>query len=156
MNSTPKRNIEIRSLRHQFTLRGGGAKWLRKRIPKLWLYVKVIYMNCGVKNCMNLDYRRYHRSYGRNFFAAWNFSGFLFVTGGAKWLRKRIPKLWLYVKVIYMNCGVKNCMNLDYRRYHRSYGRNFFAAWNFSGFLFVTAKVASITVMIHFHIKTTP
>ena len=129
MNSTPKRNIEIRSLRHQFTLRGGGggAKWLRKRIPKLWLYVNVIYMNCGV-----------------------------FVTGGAKWLRKRIPKLWLYVKVIYMNCGVKNCMNVDYRRYHRSYGRNFFAAWNFSGFLFVTAKVASITVMIHFHIKTTP
>ena len=57
------------------------------------------------------------------------------------------------MKVIYMNCGVKNYMKVDYRRYHRSYRRNFLAAWNFSGFLFATAKVASITVMIHFHIK---
>ena len=62
-----------------------------------------------------------------------------------------------------MNCGVKNYMKLDYRRYHRSYirsyRRNFPIPYKpeiFSGFLFTTAKVASITVMIFFHIKKYP
>ena len=31
-----------------------------------------------------------------------------------------------------MNCGVKNYMKVDYRRYHRSYRRNLFAAWNYN------------------------
>ena len=55
-----------------------------------------------------------------------------------------------------MNCGVKIYMKVDYRRYHHSYRRNFYVACNFSGFLFATAKVASITVMIHFHMKSIP
>ena len=61
------------------------------------------------------------------------------------------------MKVICMNCGVKNYMKVDYRRYHRSYetrdatfeshtSLNFFL-----GFLFAAAKVASITVIIYFH-----
>ena len=65
----------------------------------------------------------------------------------------------LYMKVIYMNCGVKNYMQVDYRRYHRSYRRNFRIPYTleiFSGILFATAKVASITVMIYFHINNIP
>ena len=63
------------------------------------------------------------------------------------------------MKVIYMNCGVKNYMKVDYRRYHRSYRRNFRIPYKlefFSGFLFAAAKVASITVIIYFHIKKYP
>ena len=55
-----------------------------------------------------------------------------------------------------MNCGVKNYMKVDYGRYHCSYRRNFRIPYKleiFSGFLFATAKVASITSMIYFHIK---
>ena len=47
------------------------------------------------------------------------------------------------MKIIYVNCRVKNYVKED----HRSYRRNFF-----SGFLFATAKVASITAMIFFHV----
>ena len=60
------------------------------------------------------------------------------------------------MKVIYVNCGVKNYMTEDYRSYHRSYRRNFRNPYKpefFSGFLFITANVASITVMIYFHTK---
>ena len=31
MNFKPKRNIEIRSLRHQFTVRGGGGLMIKKK-----------------------------------------------------------------------------------------------------------------------------
>ena len=47
------------------------------------------------------------------------------------------------MKIIYVNCGVKNYVKED----HRSHRRNFF-----SGFLFATAKVASISAMIFFHV----
>ena len=62
------------------------------------------------------------------------------------------------MKVIYVNCGVKNYMEVDYRSYHRSYRRNFRTPYKpeiFSGFLFASAKVESITV-IYFHIKNIP
>ena len=58
-----------------------------------------------------------------------------------------------------MNCGVKNYMQVDYRRYHRNNRRNFRIPYTlevFSGFLFATAKVASITVIIYFHINNIP
>ena len=63
------------------------------------------------------------------------------------------------MKVIYVNCGVKNYMEVDYRSYHRSYRRNFRTLYKpeiFSGILFASAKVESITVMIYFHIQNIP
>ena len=54
------------------------------------------------------------------------------------------------MKIIYVNCGVKNLMKDD----HRSYIRNLCSCENdfFSGFLFATAKVAYITAMIILHL----
>ena len=51
-----------------------------------------------------------------------------------------------------MNCEVKNYMKEVYRSYRRNFGIPY-KPENFSGFLFATAKVASITVMIYFHMK---
>ena len=70
-----------------------------------------------------------------------------------------LARSYEYMKVIYVNCGVKNYMEVDYRRYRRSYRRNFripYKPEKFSGFLFATVKVASITAMIYFHIKNIP
>ena len=51
-----------------------------------------------------------------------------------------------------VNCWVKNYIKVDYRSYRRNFGI-MYKPENFSGFLFATAKVASITVMIYFHMK---
>ena len=55
------------------------------------------------------------------------------------------------MKIIYVNCRVKNLMKDD----HRSYMLNLCSCENdafFSGFLFATAKVAYITAMIILHL----
>ena len=62
------------------------------------------------------------------------------------------------MKIIFVNCGVKNYMKED----HRSYIRNFSLAKRegagrtslifFSSSLFATAKIAYITAMIFLHI----
>ena len=59
------------------------------------------------------------------------------------------------MKVIYVNCGVKNYMEVDYRSYRRNF-RTPYKPEIFSGFLFATEKVESITVLIYFHIKNIP
>ena len=48
------------------------------------------------------------------------------------------------MKVTYVNWGVNDYMEVDYRSYHRSYRRNFRTLYKpeiFSGFLFASAKV---------------
>ena len=58
-----------------------------------------------------------------------------------------------------MNCGVKNYMKVDYgdiiavidATFESHTSLNFFL-----GFLFAAAKVASITVIIYFHMKNIP
>ena len=62
------------------------------------------------------------------------------------------------MKIIYVNCGVKNYMKED----HRSYIRNFCTCEKrayglykpdfFSSSLFATAKIAYVTAMIFLHI----
>ena len=58
------------------------------------------------------------------------------------------------------NCGVKDYMEVDYSSYHRSYRRGYRRNFRipckpekFSGFLFATEKVASITAMIYISYK---
>ena len=59
------------------------------------------------------------------------------------------------MKVIYVNCGVKNYMEVDYRSYRRNF-RTLYKPEIFSGFLFASAKAESITVMIYFHVQNIP
>ena len=58
------------------------------------------------------------------------------------------------MKIIYVNCGVKNHKNEDYRStgIAEVKGSNPYNPELLSGFLFATAKVAYITAMILIHI----